>query len=234
MIKPGTRLQHYKNLPYQFLFYARHSETLEEVAVYECLYPNPKGTHWVRPRPMFDEVIPGSEPPVQRFAPVLDQDGQVERMSSCSAEQEKGLAGRYNMRCWHILDRWSRTQVTDTEQTEALELAYAALAATRHRGTPLEVARCHWLVALVLLRMGNTELAAVHVRANQNLIEESEVASGLDHALGLELQARLASVAHKTQREVSALKARARQAFESLEDEQERERCLHFFEEPPW
>lgn len=55
--RPGARLTHMKGMPYQFLFYARHSETMEEVPVYECLYVNPRGTLWVRPRAMFEETV---------------------------------------------------------------------------------------------------------------------------------------------------------------------------------
>lgn len=235
MIKPGTRLLHYKNLPYQFLFYAKHSESLEEVAVYECLYDNPRGRLWVRPRAMFEEHLPGSEPPKLRFAPVgqPDDKNQVERMSGCSAGQEQGLAARYNMRCWEILDQ-AISSTSAAALAEALECGYAALALTRLRGTPLEMARCHWLVALVALRFPNAQLAMTHAVANRTLIEESESATEVDVALSFELQARLASVSRKTQREISTLKDRALAAIESISNDEERERCLHFFEQPPW
>jgi hypothetical protein len=34
-----------------------HSETLEEVVIYECLYNNPLGAIWVRPLNMFKESV---------------------------------------------------------------------------------------------------------------------------------------------------------------------------------
>lgn len=45
--------RHYKNKNYRYLGLVRHSETLEEMAYYECLYPNDLGSLWVRPKEMF-------------------------------------------------------------------------------------------------------------------------------------------------------------------------------------
>lgn len=46
---------------------AKHTETLEEMAVYECLYENELGKIWVRPKTMFEEkiIIDGLE--MERF-----------------------------------------------------------------------------------------------------------------------------------------------------------------------
>lgn len=46
--------QHYKGPLYRVLGVCRHSETLEELVYYECLYDNPSGQFWVRPRAMFE------------------------------------------------------------------------------------------------------------------------------------------------------------------------------------
>ncbi len=64
----GGLYEHYKGKPYRVLGIVRHSETLEELVHYECLYDNPDGTFWVRPRAMFEEhvVIDGISRP--RFA----------------------------------------------------------------------------------------------------------------------------------------------------------------------
>lgn len=53
----GGRYEHYKGKPYRVLGIVRHSETLEELVHYECLYDNPDGTFWVRPRAMFEEDV---------------------------------------------------------------------------------------------------------------------------------------------------------------------------------
>lgn len=48
---------HYKNKPYTFIGIARHSETLEEMVIYETRYENDRGKVWVRPKQMFFESI---------------------------------------------------------------------------------------------------------------------------------------------------------------------------------
>lgn len=52
---PGDVYEHYKGAQYRILAVARHSESLEEMVVYEALY----GEHdvWVRPLSMFLEKI---------------------------------------------------------------------------------------------------------------------------------------------------------------------------------
>ena len=64
----GGLYEHYKGKPYRVLGVVRHSETLEELVHYECLYDNPDGKFWVRPRTMFEEdvVVGGMKRP--RFA----------------------------------------------------------------------------------------------------------------------------------------------------------------------
>lgn len=52
---------------YNVLGVAKHSETLEDLVVYECLYDNPRSKIWVRPLQMFleDVIIDGKK--VKRF-----------------------------------------------------------------------------------------------------------------------------------------------------------------------
>lgn len=49
--------KHYKNKPYKYIGQAKHSETLEEMAVYETRYENSSGKLWVRPKGMFFESV---------------------------------------------------------------------------------------------------------------------------------------------------------------------------------
>ena len=60
------RYRHYKDLPYEVVGVARHSETLAPLVVYRPLYG--EGALWVRPYDMFveDVVIDGVTRP--RFA----------------------------------------------------------------------------------------------------------------------------------------------------------------------
>ena len=46
---------------------AKHSETLEDLVVYKCLYDNPKSMLWVRPMKMFLEYIEINGKKVLRF-----------------------------------------------------------------------------------------------------------------------------------------------------------------------
>lgn len=58
-VKPG-KYQHYKGGTYEVLGVARHSETLEELVVYQALYNDEtygQNALWVRPKKMFIEEI---------------------------------------------------------------------------------------------------------------------------------------------------------------------------------
>lgn len=59
------RYQHYKGNFYNVVGVAKHSETLEELVVYETLYENPRSKFWVRPLKMFLEnvIVDGKEMP---------------------------------------------------------------------------------------------------------------------------------------------------------------------------
>lgn len=67
--KPGL-YRHYKGGEYRVLGLARHSETLEPVAVYRALYG--EGGLWVRPAAMWVETIEIGGRRVPRFARVGD------------------------------------------------------------------------------------------------------------------------------------------------------------------
>jgi hypothetical protein len=58
--------RHHKGQRYRVLGTARHSETLEELVVYQALY----GEYglWVRPAAMFAETVELDGEPVARFA----------------------------------------------------------------------------------------------------------------------------------------------------------------------
>lgn len=58
--------RHYKGQSYRVIGTARHSETMEELVVYQALY----GDHglWVRPATMFAETVELDGEPIPRFA----------------------------------------------------------------------------------------------------------------------------------------------------------------------
>ncbi len=53
-VKPG-KYRHFKGNEYRVLYIAKHSETLEEMVVYQALYGE-MGI-WVRPAAMWNEII---------------------------------------------------------------------------------------------------------------------------------------------------------------------------------
>lgn len=68
-IAVGNIYEHYKGLRYKILGVARHSETLEELIVYQALYG--ESDIWVRPLAMFLEnvVINGQSQPRFKLVP---------------------------------------------------------------------------------------------------------------------------------------------------------------------
>ncbi len=66
-IKPGI-YSHYKTgNKHKVHFVAKHSETLEDMVVYEALYNNEKSKFWVRPAKMFEEIVEFNGQKVPRF-----------------------------------------------------------------------------------------------------------------------------------------------------------------------
>ncbi|MCL5010653.1 MAG: DUF1653 domain-containing protein [Patescibacteria group bacterium] len=64
MLKPG-RYRHYKGDEYELIGVAKHSETLEEMAVYQALYGEKQ--IWARPLKMFVERVGVEGKKVPRF-----------------------------------------------------------------------------------------------------------------------------------------------------------------------
>ncbi len=73
MATNGQLFRHYKGKLYKFLGVVRHSETLEELVLYEALYDNDLGRTWVRPKEMFFEKVQINGEWVQRFEAVQDE-----------------------------------------------------------------------------------------------------------------------------------------------------------------
>ena len=61
----GKIYMHYKGNKYKVLCTAKHSETLEEMVVYQALYGD--GDIWVRPLSMWDEEVLVNGEKVKRF-----------------------------------------------------------------------------------------------------------------------------------------------------------------------
>lgn len=70
-LKPGI-YKHYKNKRYKVVYEATHSETREQVVVYQCLYGD--YSMWVRPKSMFMETVEVDGQQVPRFEWVSDSE----------------------------------------------------------------------------------------------------------------------------------------------------------------
>lgn len=68
-IKPGIYKHSKTGNEYRVHFIAKHSETMEDLVVYEALYNNDKSQFWVRPISMFEDevVIDGNKVPRYQF-----------------------------------------------------------------------------------------------------------------------------------------------------------------------
>ncbi len=71
-VRPGARYRHFKGKDYRVLYVARHSETLDEMVVYQQLYGE-RGV-WVRPLDMFLETVERDGRQVYRFTEVEDEE----------------------------------------------------------------------------------------------------------------------------------------------------------------
>ncbi|SES63934.1 DUF1653 domain-containing protein [Anaerobranca gottschalkii] len=68
----GGRYRHYKGNEYKVLHIAKHSETLEEMVVYQCLYGD--FSLWVRPRKMFEELVEVEGKVIPRFSLIKENE----------------------------------------------------------------------------------------------------------------------------------------------------------------
>ena len=64
---PGAIYKHYKGNLYRVIGVGKHSETLDEVVLYEALYDNPLGRLWCRPLEMWSEMVDVEGEKVPRF-----------------------------------------------------------------------------------------------------------------------------------------------------------------------
>ena len=72
----GRYYRHFKGNIYKVLHIAKHSETLEDIVVYQAMYGE-RGI-WVRPKSMFEEVIERDGKLIRRFAEITDEEAEAE------------------------------------------------------------------------------------------------------------------------------------------------------------
>ena len=64
--------RHFKGNLYRVLHIAKHTETLEDMVVYQAMYGD--RDIWVRPKDMFEEVIERDGKIFRRFEPITEAD----------------------------------------------------------------------------------------------------------------------------------------------------------------
>ena len=64
--------RHFKGNIYRVLHIAKHTETLEDMVVYQAMYGD--RDIWVRPKAMFEEVIERDGKTFRRFEPITEAD----------------------------------------------------------------------------------------------------------------------------------------------------------------
>lgn len=69
--------KHYKGKLYKVYGTATHSETMEDLVLYECLYDNPITNSWARPIRMFLESVEIDGKTVPRFKYIGDKKGSL-------------------------------------------------------------------------------------------------------------------------------------------------------------
>ena len=70
----GEYYRHFKGNVYRVLHIAKHSETLEEMVVYQAMYGE-RGI-WIRPKSMFEEVIERDGKVFRRFSPISAEEAE--------------------------------------------------------------------------------------------------------------------------------------------------------------
>ena len=70
----GEYYRHFKGNIYRVLHIAKHSETLEDMVVYQAMYGE-RGI-WVRPLSMFEEVIERDGKTIRRFSPITKEEAE--------------------------------------------------------------------------------------------------------------------------------------------------------------
>lgn len=73
MIKPGIWKHSKSGDEMKVLFIAKHSETLEDMVVYDHMGTNPLSNLWVRPASMWEEEVKINDQKLPRFVYVREE-----------------------------------------------------------------------------------------------------------------------------------------------------------------
>ena len=74
IVMTGEYYRHFKGNVYRVLHIAKHSETLEDLVVYQAMYGE-RGI-WVRRKTIFEEVIERDGKTFRRFSPISAEEAE--------------------------------------------------------------------------------------------------------------------------------------------------------------
>ncbi len=86
MIRPGM-YRHYKGKFYNVIGTAQHSETLEDMVLYQKLYDD--YGFWVRPKSMFCEIVTVVDKSVPRFSLVSETPAHIATPDTHNSHEQK-------------------------------------------------------------------------------------------------------------------------------------------------
>ena len=66
--------RHFKGNIYKVIYIAKHSETLEDMVIYQAMYGD--NGIWVRPKAMFEDIIERDGKRFRRFSPISAEEAE--------------------------------------------------------------------------------------------------------------------------------------------------------------
>lgn len=112
--------RHYKGMPYMYKGIAKHSETLEDMVVYEAKYENAQSKLWVRPKKMFFEQVQSLGEMKARFeqVPLF-----VQKLNQIS-DEDIAIVKHLSEQCFGVWNEKTFRARLETVESPLLILAY--------------------------------------------------------------------------------------------------------------
>lgn len=127
----------------------------------------------------------------------------------------------------------SAGKITREEEAQMVTCAQACVFLWSKAGTNLQVARSHWLVSRVFVRLGESRLAQLHAQLCDINTKKAADRKDFDDAYAVEALARVAALKNDVI-QARKLKDEAIEAAKSIRDLQEREIFLSHLASGPW
>lgn len=127
----------------------------------------------------------------------------------------------------------AQEKITKEEEAQLMTAAQAAVFIWSKVGTPLQVARAHWLASQALCRAGEGKLAYLHAQLCDFKVKQSNDRKDYDEAFAIEALSR--SYACKGDNELGLkMKRVAKELGQKIKDPQDREAFHKQLSSGPW